>query len=242
MLRIEAVRMSVILQFLYLLLRSRHVRVAQLIEQFIDVLRRLSHGLDQRFLCVGLVAKEVSERQAGVNNLHDNTGVVELAAYTATCGCHVQLATDVTVIQILHHRTCRRRLEVQQPAVETFLLSVRLEHGLGVVIQTCQQRLIGDEHGPSVGRLEHVLTELNREFAQFGTQFTIFLFVRRTEVRAIIGKAVVDVLQQFLLCLVQFEFRALVIDRLDALEKFLIQTDSSAVLRHLRTQFERDLL
>ena len=167
MCRIESMRMSVVLQFLHFLACSRHICVTELIQQFIDVLRRLCHGLIERFLCICLLAEEVCESKTGVDDLDDQAGVVKLTAHTLGSTCHIQLATDVTVVQILHHRDSSGRFEVQEPAFESFLLGIGAQHRLGVVIESGKKRLIGNEHRPSVGSLEDVLTILEGQFAQF---------------------------------------------------------------------------
>ena len=125
----------------------------------------------------------------------------------------------------MHHRGDGRRLEVQQPALQTFLLRIGAQHTFGIVVQTCQQRLVSKQHRPSIGSLEHILTVLQGQLAQFGTQLAIYLLVLRTQVSTVIGKTVINILQHLILRFVQLEFVALVVHRFDALEEFLVQTD-----------------
>ena len=121
---IETVRMGVVLYLFHFRKRSRHVGVTQLIQQLIHVLGRLSHRLIERFLGISIFAEEFRQRQTRVDNLHDDSRVVELTADALTGIGHIQLTTDIAVVQVFHHRNSGRRFEIQQPTFQTFLLSI----------------------------------------------------------------------------------------------------------------------
>ena len=219
---IEAMRFSIILYLLHLCQSSRHIGVAQLIEQFIHIFRRLCHSLVERFLRIGLLTEQFSQCQTCIDNLHNDTGVVKLAAYTLRRIGHVELTADITIVKVLHHRNGRRRLEVKQPTIKSFLLCIGTQNGLRVVIQPCQKRLICNKHRPCIGCLKYILAILQCQLTQFSSQFAIHLLVFRREIGAVISKTLVYIFQQFLLCLVQFEFSTLVIHRFDTQEETFV--------------------
>ena len=162
---IETMRMRIILYFLHFSLCGRHIRVAQLIKQLIYILRILRHTFIQCFHRIVLLAEQLSDRQTGIHDLHDQRRVIEFAADTATGTGHIQLTANVAVVQILHHRASGRRLEVQQPSLQTFLLGISTQHGFRIVIQTGQERLIRNKHCPCIRGLQHILTVLKGQFA-----------------------------------------------------------------------------
>ena len=160
--------MSIILQLFDFLMCCRHIGITQLIEQAIYALGSFCHRFVERLLGIVLFAKQFGEGETRIGNLYNNSCVIKLTANTFTGICHIELATDVTVVQILHYRNGSSRFEIKKPAFETFLLRISAKHSLGVIVQTCQQCLIGNEHRPRVGSLKHILTILKRQFAQFG--------------------------------------------------------------------------
>ena len=222
---IETMSMCIILQFFHFLACSRHIGIAELVQQTEYLLRSLCHGLVERFLCIGLLVEQVRERQTGIHYLHNNTGVVEFSAHTFAYIRHIELAADIAVIQVLHYRNGGCRFEVQQIAFQAFLLCVGAKHRLGVIVKTGEKSLVRNEHSPGVGCLENILAVLERQFAQFGCQFAVGLLVFRREVSTVIGKRLIDIFQQFILSFVQFQFAALVIDGFDTLEQSFVQTD-----------------
>ena len=213
-------------------MRHGHIGVAQLVKQLVHVLLGLGHGLVQRLVGIAIFAEQLGNSQAGVDNVHDVLRVVELTADAARVVRHIQLATDVTVVQVLHHRHVGRRLEVQKPAFAVaFLLGVLTEHLLGVVVQTGQQALVLQEHRPGVGGLQHILTVSQGQLTQLGAQFAVGLLVLGTQVSTVVGETLVDIVQHLGLLGRQFQFGALVIHGFDALEQTLVQTNRGAVLR-----------
>ena len=79
--RIETVRLGVVLHFLHFLQSRRHVRIAQLVQQFIHILRRLCHAFVKGFDGIVLLTEQLGKRQTRIGDLDDQTRVVKLPAY-----------------------------------------------------------------------------------------------------------------------------------------------------------------
>ena len=232
---VETDRLSIVLQFLHFLQRYGHIVVAKLVQQFIDVLFVLSHRLMQRLVCIAVLAEQLGNSQAGIDNIHDDLCVIKLSANAAcVVGCP-QLAADVTVVAVLQNRNVRSRFEVKQPAFAiAFSLCVLTQNLLGVVVQTGEECLVFDEHGPGIRGLQYVLTVRQCQLTQFGTQFAQRLFVCLIEVGAVVGETLIDVVKHFGLLGRQFELGALVVHGFDALEKTFVQENSGLILREFR--------
>ncbi len=237
---VQPVRRSKLLQLLYLLTRRRHITIPQLVKQLIDFLRCFRHGLVERLLCIVLLAEQLCQCQAGVHDVDDNLRVVELAADATRVVSSVEFAADVTVVEVLHDGDIGRRLQVQQPAVQPLLFRIFPKQRLSIFVQTCKQCRVGEQHRPCIGGFQHILPIGKRQFAQFCRQLPIGLLIFGAEVCTVVGKRLVDIVQQFRLFFGEFQFVFGFIYRLNALEQPLVETDVCRVFRHLGRQLHFD--
>ena len=154
----EAERLGIGLHLLHLFACSGHISIAQLIEEVHHIALGLSTGLVQRFLGIVFLAEELCILQTGVDDIDDILRVVKLAANATGVAGHIDLLTQGAVRAVLQYRQQGCGFQVQEPTFHTLLFGFGAKHTLGIVIQAFQLSLVGDEFGPGIGSLQHVLT------------------------------------------------------------------------------------
>ena len=101
----------------------RLVCLEQLVEQLIDILRRLRHLVRQLVFGIILIAQEVGYLQADIHNLADILLVIVFVALVAdTHVFAVHLLAQVAAVGIAEEGDVARRREVEEPAFLAFLL------------------------------------------------------------------------------------------------------------------------
>ena len=212
----------------------------QLVEQVVHVLGIPGHAVYQHVVGIRLVAEQVGHLQAfGGQLLHDVAVVVFPAQAQGVVG-RVQFAAQVAVVGILHYRAVAGGLQRDDVAVLLAgLLGVvgqAFQHEVG---QAGEQCLVRDVQAVAVGGLQGVLRELQRQQAQFLRQFAVRGLVRFGQVGAAAHEAVIRLLEQHLLFLIQFQFVFLVVHGFYALEEAFVQVDGVGVFRHFGRKFLR---
>ena len=195
-----------------------------------DILLRFGTGLIERLFGIVTFAEETCNSQTSVDDVSNDMRVIELSADATSVVCHIDFAADVTVGAVLHNRDISGGLEVQHPAFEVALLGIGPQDGLGVIVQSEQVLFTGDLHGPCVGGLQGVLAVQSGQFGEVHCEFSILLFLLRREVGTVVGKAFIDILQEFALFGRQFEGVTAIVHRLDAGKELLVQQDRRRVL------------
>ncbi len=175
----------------------RHV--AQEIE---DLGRGVGHLGQQRFLGIVVEAEHGGIFcLEGEQALHDRAvvpfrlGIAVIDLGSARCVGAVHALAQVAVFGILHEWTVGRCMQGELPAVQTGFLSDLAGGFLGVVRQAGEFRLVGDDFGEGVGRIEQVFRELGRQLGEFfgnGQEAWLLVFRQFGAAQAEVAQLVLD--------------------------------------------------
>ena len=190
---------------------------------------------------IGLEAQQLSQFTAQIHQLLADFQVVLLVVVDADgVACHVHLLAQFALGRVGHEWRIARIVECENPAFLIFFLGCMFSGSDGCFWQTFELRLVCDVKGERLVLLQQVLRELQGEHAGILGELAQFLLSFLVEEGTAAYESVVAGFEQHLLFCIQFTVR-MVVNKLDALEEFLVQCDVVGMLgedrAHLLCQF-----
>ena len=205
------------------------VGLQEVVEEVLDVGRVLCHAALEDEVGKGLVAEDVGQLTAQVDDARDE-GQVVVVAFVGAEGHvgHVHLLAQLAVVGIGHEGAVTGALQCEDPSLESGLagcLGCCIALALG---QSGELRRVGDVEAEGVGVAEHVLLELQGHLAQFHLQLGEALLVGVAEQGSVAHEGLVHVVEQG--GLLGVEWAVVVVYGLDAQPEVGVEHHAVAVL------------
>ncbi len=206
-------------------------RRPDLVEQVVHVGGVLSHAVFERHGCIVAVAHQFGALQTQRDDAGGDGLVVVLVAVVAAVVVHlINLLAEVTVLAVLQHGIAAGALHVESIFALLADALGKCSRAVDIVLGKAFELLHGvDDHVGVVGVVHQVLAELQLEGRELHVDLGDLGLGVGIEQGAAIHIAVVGLLQQAFLLLVEIVFVLVVIDILDLFEQFPVHPHLIAV-------------
>ena len=189
-----------------------------------------------------VVAEEFGLLDTQLHLADDDRFVVMVVVVVAAGGIsHQQFLAQLAVLAVLEDRRERGALGREEPLTRmTGCRSFFCSRSLGTLRQTFQLRLVFHKILVGVGLCHHVVAELQGQQRELLIDSFEALFLVLRQVGAVVCKGLVGLRHKAHLLGVETQLLTLVVNKLHALEEFVVEDDAVAQLREHRTHLLGD--